>query len=1071
MQRSGSSRNGSSKVTHDLRECFMCGLKFALMLATEREAHINECLERKASSQDPSSSPSSNAYKTPAKSTNKDEYRCPHCRKDLTGYSPTRRGSHVNRCITESESFDGVQMDGIESMRSGLEMENGDRRRKPASKISAPDLELPPERPPNVPPPRSMNMNDLEYDCVICDKRLPSDFGQRYSHVNSCTQKHDIAVEELGRLTEARNARLAQEREAWDLEHSDFRSSQEEAALEAAKQALADNGREAPKRRKKSSAAVIGAHLDHLEADSALKHFFPSQQLDSQNTSTDSHNLTWASGESPPKRVGIESSRDPSSPTTSPAASPPRPLRVKKTGFSNHASSPIVLDSPQPVRSSLVALEVVPLWSESTVSDDLLDSSLSVPSHSRPPKRLSNDAIDDWYPSDVKRPKAHSNPQPLSSSQSAHVINLDSPSITPSASQNGQDETPASSQDDTIIKFRKPLEEPMSKPISSSRANSGHLKEIELNSEEYYALPLEERLIVRAEASAKAKSSSSAAAERTDKSASSRPKPFEEDDAELLAPLDRPATPPLPMPPNNFEPSRPTRRTSAMVDLLSPERPPPQRRVDAPSASHTSHVRQRDEIAPRAPIVADRVALPQSSTTAPLSTSSNRTSFETELDGIILRFHKIEQQARETYFQTLAQSSKNRTHAVLRLATNYSIDVQTAMTTMALRTANLPSNASNDPFSSSTDVSIDLDAVNTSTHNVNAAPSNPPPRSRTAPEVTHMNGHSNGNSVSDTHRSARPSEPAEEEVERRPKVSASSRPTSSLSTASATNDAPLPTSNSSSSLPQMASASSAPTTSNEDHGTSPQRPDFEGMSNAELVEEAKKYSLSSSISRAMLVTQLQAMWRFHQSAPVSSVSTSRPSAQPHQVPHQLSAAERIEAFANPNRTATPPVPSTTIASTTAAQAAEPSANPPTVAKRSRAKSTKATAAAKAAASAQLTSAPTVDSPRSSDSDGGAPTTNANAANATASAADVAVPAGATLHEKLDNFIRTDIDLYASILHYTSIDIVELQAKLKRAKIKASRSELQNYLQVKSVLCHIKKVKSTAAKSSTAAAAH
>lgn len=1067
MQKSGPNRTISSKGNNDLNKCFLCGLKFALMLAPEREAHINQCLETDSLLRSPAPSADGTSTKTPSKATGEAIFRCPTCDKDLSQYPPTRRGSHTNRCMDEFNSINGLSVDGIDAMRSGLELENGARRKKKTNKLPTEEPEVPADLPPKGPPPRSMNMDDVEYDCVICDKRLPSGLRTRRLHIACCTQEHGIDVEELGKRTEARNARLAQEREAWDAEHSEFTSSQEEAAQLAARRAQES---EAPKKRKKSAAAVIGAHLESMDVESALTHFYPSQLLDSQNTSTHSHNLTWGSGS--PEKMARSTSLE-SGFEIADRPPPTSPSRLQQISTANRRSTPIVLDSPLPARSSLVTHETIPLWNESfeSLSNTQLDSSLPEHINTRAPKRLSSSDIDDFYPSSIKRAKATASASVFSSSQTNHVILLDSPSVTPSASQdvpvitNGgrQDEdemmvdtTPMSSQDDTVLKFKKPTEAAKEKESSFS-ARGDAVGGEKMQSDDYFLLPLEERIRLSRSAPSQEPTTITTNPKPSESNSLPRTQLIENDDDLLLPAFSRTTTPPIPTTdiPSPLQ-TKKSNRSSGIVDITSPDRPQSVSRFPAPSAQDPSSALNVPENVPRSshyssnenqPHASSRsAAIPSRPLTRPSTTSvasSSRGSFESELDGIIQRFHKIEQQARETYFQTLAQTSKNRTHAVLRLATNYSVDVSSAMTTMALRTAELSSNVDAGPLFSP-DASIDSEAVLPS-------PTVPVPARRVS-EPIHQVASNSRITVPETVREDR-----QEQDSIRPKATASSRPTS------ATN---LPLSSSASNIavttaPIMAPVSTS-TAPRSVESLSTSCPDFDGMSNSELAEKASQFSLSSSVSRVMLVLQLKALWQYQQQPPAPSTAAPNPRPQqplPQPTP-QLSLAERIASYANPLANS-----STSISTASSAPHASDTPVAPPPAKRTRAKSTKAVAAAKATASAPQAA---IDSPRSSDSDnGGPPTANNGAPNSEANNA----PIGATLHEKLENFIRGDIDLYASILHFTSVDIVELQGKLKKAKIKASRSDLQDYLQGKSVLCHNpkKNSKTTAAKSSASTA--
>lgn len=1052
----------SSRQSGAISECSFCGLKFGLLSNQKRQAHINQCLDlggASSNSEDAQAQLSSDSSRSAQSALLKGKERCPTCEKDLTSYTPTRRTQHVNRCLDQSK---GIYIGDIDSIRAALEDDTSEKRKTFASLSKTSRHELPSNAIDTLsssetrPPPTTMIMTSKEYVCPICHKKLANSLKSRLTHVAACANKNEIDSEELGRLKREQDAVLIAERAAWEEAHPEFQRMDESCSQSPLAAPLTTSSNTTSiKKRKSYHATTVTAQVEALQAEHSLQRFFPSQQLrapPSPNSSTESHHFTWLSNspsETPTEKVSHTAQEafhlsDASPPKSSPLR---RAKRKKSTMIhleeEEYAQTETTHSTQRPGSSTVGKIASLAVFEEESADfDDLLDAPFSS-APTRSSKRSSNDAIDEWYAGGVKRPKSSSSAAPSSavSSSQHQIILIDSPATTPISSQtkkadrnegkkqiseNDDDSsvsedslmnpTPPSSQDGLIVKFNKP------KPSESQQTED----------EKYFEIPLSERLRLAHERSIPKETSLKSSSLPVMMTLDDDEEAESEENLELEnPPLVRNVTPVLETPEPIAQPKpKSMSQNCGVTDLTSPVK----QKISSPLSPRRQPISsstQNETIA----IPSNNNSIHHSSrgVASEASNKENASPFDLELDAIILRFQKLEKQAQESYYATLGRLAVQREQQVKTLASNFSTPVATAMVALHMRTAKLTSTSQYDDFG---------EAAEPSGGDMRQIPINPLNDTFSARLVENRNtidqrdilrDEGNSQTVVQQRRAS-----SSQNVSAAPLVQVER--TQSLSLASEIRSSTVLSTNASD-INLM---------------ESPTMPNFENMTNPELAGLAKKYALSNSIPRTMLVSQLGALWKFHRESAASSAAVERVLS--NSTLNLAGAVQRIESFANPNSNGNNSNPTSlnNISATLVSTSIATTSKRTTKAKSSR--SARATSSnAPSSNNPSTDNAMSLDNHNSSDS-------NSNGEFAAEQNFDTS---GSTLSEKLDNYIRSNIDLYASILQFTAVNIVEFQAMLKKAKIKASRVELQEYLQSKSVLCTKKPAKATASKVSAA----
>jgi hypothetical protein len=1051
MDISSSGVRGSVSNDEQLSSCPICGLKFGLLNNSQRLAHLNRCMDSPA---EPlplaNDNPSAASHSYQETSTN----LCPTCGKDISNYTQPRRLQHANRCADNKNS---VPNEDERSIRKALIPNSIHKRKKSTSpeksSRAASNESSSHSLDPNKPPPTSMNMTDQYYICPICNHRLGGEFKSRTNHLASCAAKNNVDAEKLGQLKVQQEAQLIADRVAWEKAHPDFQRGDISTSQSPVAPKITELRSKTKRAKKKVTASAIAAHSEQLALESVLVPFFPSQLLDehqSQDGSHHSHQLTWLS-----TSPSDTNDMDETITTQFQVSESAPPIRLQthsyrlvststnlKSLISDHLDSDSDSDAHRstqmPKKSGLVistgktatvsrAAKALSILDDNVMDDDLFDVPLTQPAGKGEKRRAESDLP--LHENGVKKPKLREN-STLAFVEKQTVIILDSPVNSQEYGKAQQVSESRSEDDDSVVDFGYKQPE-IGVPITHATMDMGVNGVVDENKDskgeeddQYWMLPLSQRISIR-------RGSSPTKTLREDKvpmSPIEQPPAEEEEDEEDNEKnnLDfSPSTPPVEL---ESTPPR-SRRTSTaddFIDLCSPARVLSMPRTSSYSPlplplqpSDTSPSNENGKIE-SPPLVNTNPTTMNSLRPLPNSPTSKQkqlplfdyrddiTPFHTELDAIIKKFNQLEKQAEEAYYATLGRLSIQRDQQVKQLASHFSVDMVAATRAFHVR-------------------STKVSSTNTS---INASPlrltSSVPPTSNAISSTLLPNpipisfGKSNGSSSLQAIRELSDDESLMSNQKslflRNPKSAAPSSQAAPTSTSTASTNSPKfgSGSNSTSTLVQPPSSNAI------------QRPNFESMNNSQIEALATKFGLQSNHSRTVLVSQLEAIWQHYKMQFSSGIEKSVPSSVIALQSRSSDISARLEAYTNLNPSSTRS--SSTNAATTGTNT-DSNQTSSVAPKRTRAKATRAAAVA-----------PLPDSSRALA--GPAPTITM----------DPTLP----IQEKLDLFIKNDMDLYSCILHYTSIDVVELQAKLKESKIRCSRHDLQQYLQSRGALFTLKK---------------
>jgi hypothetical protein len=174
--------NAASEENQILNDCCVCKASLENLSLSEREKHLNHCLDQHASEVY-----IKNQLGTSMGQEDSNYLECFICGKDLTHYSEIRKQQHINQCCEVN----------IRNQSSSEDFELQSRRKQKAKKIKENSCKK-----------RSRTFENDEqcaYSCLICKKDLTSEQARnRMKHLKNCAKLNNITVSDIKQLVTKR---------------------------------------------------------------------------------------------------------------------------------------------------------------------------------------------------------------------------------------------------------------------------------------------------------------------------------------------------------------------------------------------------------------------------------------------------------------------------------------------------------------------------------------------------------------------------------------------------------------------------------------------------------------------------------------------------------------------------------------------------------------------------------------------------------------------------------------------------------------------------------------------------
>jgi hypothetical protein len=845
-------------------------------------------------------------------------------------------------------------------------------------------------------------MFDMDYVCLICHKKLGGEFRARMSHTSLCAAKNNIDAEKMGQLKRQHEASLLAERAAWEERHPEFARGEMSTSQPTVD---APSREKAPRKPRKVTSTAIAAHAEQQAAQSVLRMFYPSQMLEdhlSPNSSVASHQLTWESNDTPEREPLDEPIDSPFGPSSRPPPSLAPPL--KSIGLGE-------CDSDWERDDVLDARQSTQLAKQSRFAPTALSAAFL------PPNDLMTMERDDiWdvaptqYPKRGEKrraeeellssPEAFSKKPKSAESTSPHTKSTALAGIIVLDSPTDSQEIPKHVPPQANAEEMPPVETDSMIVIGNQISVAGlDSSQSEDSDDNEFWLRSTTGKVIRPETFLPTNYSAvqSVTIETGFASFDARRIP---EDTEIYSspptpPLDRCTTPP-----------RSTRVSMAddFIDLSSPVRVVLPKAVQISLSISSESTASRIANPPKPaeiPLVAPSEPPTTRKADEPALVTDEMLAFHSALDAIIKKFHQLEKDAEQRYHTSIGQLSKQKEEQIRELARHRSIDMASAMCAFHIRSAEFTASSTSTVASPVRIQAPSANAANaTNAQLTSSAPLfGPLPIPTPSSQATIDIQTSNVSTAAQVHGlgnvSTRPAAPVLAYSSDKPV-----QPVSTSSNVSRTNSRTI--------VNDRASNTSAN-----------QCPNFQGMSNTQLSALASKYSLPTNVSRSTLESQLSVLWQYHKTQANEIAAEPSNSA--------LTATSSSSSLSLSRNGTTRLEEDNTTAVNSNATISVPTA------KRTRAKK----------ASTATTSAAVPSS---------------SSANGSTTSHDNTDPSFA-INQRLDSFVKSNVDLYAKLLHYISVDILEFQALLKESKIKISRQDLTHYLQSRGFLYTLKKTAS------------
>ncbi|RMX65848.1 hypothetical protein DD238_002771 [Peronospora effusa] len=161
-------------VEMELRLCVVCSMDMTLWCVTDREKHLNVCLDNTT--------------------TEEKRYNCPTCSQELTHFDDRRRLEHVNLCLDREEA---VQSDITQVYEEEEEAELLQTQVVQQTQVQEEEEEV------------DDCVDDCSYVCKICGVDLSEiDLIRRIGHVKLCGQKFGVRAADMGEVEKAETIAL-----------------------------------------------------------------------------------------------------------------------------------------------------------------------------------------------------------------------------------------------------------------------------------------------------------------------------------------------------------------------------------------------------------------------------------------------------------------------------------------------------------------------------------------------------------------------------------------------------------------------------------------------------------------------------------------------------------------------------------------------------------------------------------------------------------------------------------------------------------------------------------------------